>query len=141
MTPMRVKYFESYTDDFVESRHQDMQLPADYDWREKYPRCSQVFAAVVRALAKVVYPLFFNGHVFGSSKVAHSGTGCYVFANHTQPGGDVFLPFLVGGGRRVHPIVAPANLGVPVAGKLLRPAGALILPGTDRKSTRLNSSH
>ncbi|WDF82042.1 1-acyl-sn-glycerol-3-phosphate acyltransferase [Lacticaseibacillus pabuli] len=128
MTPMRVRYFESFTDDFVQSRHQEAQLPADYDWRERHPIVYAMFGRIVHGLARIVYPMFFHGRVYGSEKVANHAGGAYIFINHTQPVGDVFLPYLLAGSRRVHPIVAAANLGVPIGGKLLRPAGALVLP-------------
>ncbi|WP_227002051.1 1-acyl-sn-glycerol-3-phosphate acyltransferase [Pediococcus damnosus] len=55
-------------------------------------------------------------------------TGAFIYANHTQPLGDALLPMLVAIPRRAYPIAEPANLGIPIVGRLLAMGGALILP-------------
>lgn len=55
-------------------------------------------------------------------------TGCFLYGNHTQPMGDVFIPVSALALKRIYVAVSPANLGIPVLGPLLPMLGALPLP-------------
>ncbi|MCD8119845.1 MAG: 1-acyl-sn-glycerol-3-phosphate acyltransferase [Lachnospiraceae bacterium] len=133
-----IKYYRSFTEDFVENSHQDYVLPEDYVWIRTDKKS--------RAKAGILY---FAGHLFGlvyAKLVLHvkivnqsernlrdiSG-GMMVYANHTQMIGDVFTPILACRPKRGYTIVSPANLGLPVIGKILPDVGALPIPGDFRR--------
>ena len=59
---------------------------------------------------------------------ACKGRGCFVYANHTQPFGDVIIPAIAAKKHRIATIVAPANIGIPVIGKFLTGLGAVPIP-------------
>lgn len=64
--------------------------------------------------------------------------GYFLFGNHTQPIGDVFLPAIVCAPKRIYTIANPANLGIPVIGKLLPMLGALPIPNTTHGLRKFN---
>lgn len=53
-----------------------------------------------------------------------------LFCNHTQPVCDVYMPAVATFPKRIYAIITPANLGIPVIGKILPLAGALPVPTT-----------
>lgn len=127
----QTRYYRSYTDDFVTTNQQHQSLSAGFKWLHTNP--------VYRATANVVYRLFrligwlywrlWRGVRIQNRAVLkpYRHTGIFLYGNHTQPVGDVFMPMLVTKPQRVDTLAAPANLGVPVIGRVV-PMGALIVP-------------
>lgn len=58
----------------------------------------------------------------------HKKSGCFLYGNHTQPMGDVFIPARAVALKRCYVAASPANLGIPVLGPLLPMIGAIPLP-------------
>lgn len=93
--------------------------------------------------------LFLHVRFVGRKKLKSQKDGFFVYANHTQPIGDVFNPALACFPKRIYTVVSPANLHLPVIGKLIRPLGALPLPDTlsgmikfsDAVKKRINDGH
>ncbi len=130
--PGGVRKYRTYTDDFVDSKNQDFQLPDGYVWIHKNPVYR--FLAAILYGAILVFIFFYtrlclhlrivNRQVFKQCR----DTGYFLYGNHTQPVGDVFAP-----GRYIYPkrgctIMSPANLGIPVLGKILPMLGGLPIP-------------
>lgn len=148
----RVRYYREYTDDFVETDEQDYKLEDDYRYVRKDFK-SRFLSGLIYTLAIIFgYPyckLFL--HTKYKNKKAFKtvkGEGAFIYANHTQPVGDVFLPAIPCLPRRIYTIVSPANLKVPVIGRILVYLGALPLPSTlkgmkeftEAVSTRVNEN-
>lgn len=122
--------YTSFDEDFEKTANQNFTLPQDYRYVRKN------FGA--RALSALIYgaALAFSGvycrlvlhmRVRGSSCLRGVDGGFYIYGNHTQPFGDVFIPALCVFPRRIYTVVSPANYGIPVIGKLLPYLGALPL--------------
>lgn len=125
-------YYHSFTDDVVVNENQNYQLPDDYIWI-KNRRSYQIMASIVFGIAWVFSAFFckFSLHItIKNRKVLkpYKMKGYFLYGNHTQPVGDVFSPARICGTKRFYSIASPANLGVPVVGKLLPMLGALPIP-------------
>ena len=128
MKEKKVRYYSSYTDDFEESACQDYKLPDDYKWVRK-DFGSRLLSALVYALAIIfsgIYcKLFLHMKVKGRKKLKSVKGGFFIYGNHTQPVGDVFIPALCALPKRIYTVVSTANYGIPVIGKILPFLGAL----------------
>jgi 1-acyl-sn-glycerol-3-phosphate acyltransferase len=132
----RVKtcYYASYEEDFVESGNQDFALPEDYRWTP-VGIGGKVASSLAWALGLLVaYPfckLHLHARFTGAERLKASGDrGAFVYCNHTQPVGDALMPALPIFPKRNFTVVSPANLGIPVLGRILPALGALPVPGT-----------
>lgn len=128
MKQKKIRYFTSYTDDFEESANQNYILPEDYRWiRADFG--SKVLSAIIYALAVIfssVYCKFFlHMKVRGRSNLRKIKGSFFLYGNHTQPVGDVFIPALCVFPKRIYTVVSTANYGIPVIGKILAYLGAL----------------
>ncbi|QEA31518.1 1-acyl-sn-glycerol-3-phosphate acyltransferase [Secundilactobacillus malefermentans] len=135
-------YYQSFTDDFVTSKNQDQKLPSAYSWSHN----SWGF----RWLSRFLYGLFWLFGVFYCKWGLHVTVknrkvlkpyrhqGYFVYGNHTQPVGDVFTPLQVMAPKRTYMMAGMANLGIPVLGKLIPIAGALILPDSIHQMGQFN---
>ncbi|MCD7756004.1 MAG: 1-acyl-sn-glycerol-3-phosphate acyltransferase [Firmicutes bacterium] len=140
----KIQYYRTFQDDFVESANQSFALPEDYVW---------VRAGVGAKIARVVLyvTVYLLGAVYGKLvlhlKIVRNvnmkdfrRSGAVVYGNHTQPLGDVFLPLLACAPKWCYTVASPANLGIPVIGRLLPWLGALPIPqGFDRMKKFLSA--
>lgn len=124
--------YKSLSDDFFEDG-KEHRLPKDY----RYIKTGfgfKIKSAVVYSLAvlfgAVYCRLFLHMRMKGAKKIRRYRGGFIVYANHTQPVGDVVIPALVCFPKRIYTVVSPANLDIPVIGKILHPLGALPLPSS-----------
>ncbi len=133
MIKERIRYYSSFSDDFEQSAEQDFELPRDYKYVRTDP-LSRLLSAVIYAIALIfgsVYcRLFLHVKIIGRKKLKEAGDGCFIYGNHTQPIGDVFIPALASFPKRIYTIASPANYGIPVIGKLLPYLGAIPTAGT-----------
>lgn len=128
----KVQYYREFTDDVVSTKNPDYQIPEDYVW----VRESRIF----RFLSALCYgAVWITGLIYckaalhmrikGRKVLAeYRGTGFFLYANHTQPFGDVVMPAYVSGRKRIYTIVSPENMGIPVIGTMLPALGALPVP-------------
>ena len=127
-----VRYYDRYDVDFVENSGQEYRLPENYRWiRGKWWEksiCSVAHYAV--RLASFVYcRLILRIKVVGKEKLKQAGpSGYFVFGNHTQIVADSGCPVNINSPRKVYITVSPANLGIPVLGKMLPWMGAIPIP-------------
>ena len=131
-----VRYYKSFEDDFAFSKNQDIKLPKDYKWL-RLDFFSRFLSAAVYTLAFLissVYCRLFLHVSFENKKILKKSrkTGAFIYGNHTQPIGDVFDPALAAFPNRIYTVVSPANLGIPVIGKILPYLGALPIPDSVR---------
>lgn len=128
----RVRYYKDFTDDFAVSKNQSFTLDETYQ-HIKTDFLSKLASLVVYSLALIfssIYLKFFLRVRFsGKKKFKSVKGGFFIYGNHTQSVGDVFIPALAAFPRRIYTVVSTANYGIPVIGKILRPLGALpIIP-------------
>ncbi len=130
--PGGTKFYRTYTDDFVESQHQDCSVPDGYTWLYEKKVC-RMAAAVLYELA-AVFTFFYTRmglHIrVVNKKVLKKGkdTGYFLYGNHTQPTGDAFSPVRCVFPKRVYIVMGAANLGIPGLGKALPLLGGLVVP-------------
>lgn len=122
--------YTDFNDDFAQTAKQDYALPEDYRFVHT-DFGSRLLSALIYGAALVfsaVYcRLVLHMRVRGCSCLRGVDGGFYIYGNHTQPFGDVFIPALCVFPRRIYTVVSPANYGIPVIGKLLPYLGALPL--------------
>lgn len=129
-------YYASFSDDVIVNANQDYTLPGDYRWMDD-GRKGRFLSRIVYGAA-VIFSFFYTKLVWhmkveNQEVLSSAGDrGYFLYANHTQPFGDVFFPAWVNLKKRIYVIVSQANYGLPVIGKLLPYLGALPL-GKDLK--------
>ncbi|MDO5424650.1 MAG: 1-acyl-sn-glycerol-3-phosphate acyltransferase [Eubacteriales bacterium] len=128
---MKTIEYHSFSEDVVESKNQNCKVPESYQWvrQERWFRlCSAVLYQIFRFAGILYCKCFLHTRIKNRKLLEqYKQTGFFLFANHTQPIGDVFLPAWVSP-RRIYTVASPANLGVPVIGKLLPYLGILPVP-------------
>ena len=150
-----IQYYDSLTDDFVESKNQAKKVPENYRFIKTsllYNAAGAFLFQILKLIgffyAKFALHLKIEGkekiknylnspvdHHFdpqksakiGISNLASSPKGYYIYANHTLKLGDVFNPALY---NPVHPyyVCSSSNLGIPILGPILPIVGALPIP-------------
>jgi len=123
-----IRYYKSFADDFIETKDQECRVPEDYPWLPGRVSSALIYTAAV-IFSSIYLPLGLKVR-YKNKKVLKEGrkNGAFIYCNHTQPFGDVFLPALPCLPGRIYTVVSPANLGIPVIGKILPGLGALPLP-------------
>lgn len=127
------RYYKSFSDDFVTSKDQDHRLPEDYKWIKtdlSYRFLSALSYALALVISSVWCRLFLHVRIKNSRALRKEKKGAFIYGNHTQPVGDVFIPALASFPRRIYTVVSPANLGIPFIGRILPYLGALPVPDT-----------
>jgi len=137
---MRKRVYHSFQEDFVTSRHQDWQLPADYDWQSSGKRWQQRLVRVTVNSLSYLYCHIGRSVTFKNAwRLKAAGDhGFVLYGNHTQPTGDVLIPYYLGDHRTFNALVSPANLGIPVIGSLASRGGAIPTPQTLHQLGRFN---
>lgn len=137
MSKKRIRYYESFADDFFQSG-QKYELKKNYKYIKK-DLFSVIFSSILYFIAFLVSTvycrLFLHVSFVGAEKLRKQKGGFFIYGNHTQPVGDVFDPALACIPKRIYTVVNVANLHLPVIGKLLPYLGALPLP-TDMSNMR-----
>lgn len=138
----KVNYYKSYDEDFVKSANQNYALNSNFKWYHKNPfyhfgsfLCHIIFIII----ANIYSRLFLHVHIH-NRELLKKEKGYFLFANHTQMIGDILNPVLMT--VPVHPyfVCSPANLGIPVLGKILPLAGALPIPDSLSKLKELKNA-
>lgn len=128
MKEKKIRYYQSFTDDFEESADQNYVLPETYQW-VRTDLASKVLSALIYALAVIFSSVYckcvLHMKVRGRRSLKGIKGGFFIYGNHTQPVGDVFIPALCVLPKRIYTVVSTANYGIPVIGKILPYLGAL----------------
>lgn len=130
----RIRYYKHYTDDFVHGGSRDYKLPDDYVWldeRAAVRAASSMIYAAARIFAFLYVRLWRHIRVKNKNVLRQCrDSGCFLYGNHTQPVGDVFIPGYICGSKRIYTIAEQENMGLPVIGRILPLLGALPVPDT-----------
>jgi len=142
--PAEIRRYRSFDEDFAQAKDQDYKVPPDYKWI-KTGLFDRILSALIYGAALVfsnVYCRLFLHVRFKNTKVLKkaSGDGIMLYANHTQLIGDVFNPALACFPKRIYTVVSPANLSIPVIGKILPYLGALPIPDSLAEMKEFNSA-
>ena len=136
----KIYYYESYTDDFIESKNQNYKLNEDYKWIHKniFYRCCSDLIYILAYVIGLFYCKFILHVKIKNRKVLkkYNKQGFFLFGNHTQPIGDVFIPATICKNKRIYVVVSQSNLGVTGIGPLLPMLGALPIPNSIKKMSK-----
>ncbi|MBQ8203161.1 MAG: 1-acyl-sn-glycerol-3-phosphate acyltransferase [Clostridia bacterium] len=142
MKKERIRYYNSFDDDFEIARDQNFKLPEDYKWikRDFISKALSFLVYTAALIFSSVYNRFVLHITFSNRKVLRSVKrgGYFLYCNHTQPIGDVFTPALAVFPKRIYTVVSPANFSIPVIGKILTYLGALPIPDSISKMKEFN---
>ncbi len=125
-------YFSDYSDEVLDAEGQNIRAPEDCNRERK--GIKDGFFSAVSCVVAVVLSFLYTAFVMRPTVVNHSllkkykDTGYFLYGNHTHPEGDVFGPIRFVFPKRLCALIGPANLKVPVLGKLLLPYGCLVVP-------------
>ncbi|MBP3372564.1 MAG: acyl-phosphate glycerol 3-phosphate acyltransferase [Clostridia bacterium] len=125
----RVRYYKTLSDDLY-PQNEDFHLKKDYVWIRTEPWHRMVAALVygIAAVCSSIYCfLFLHARFHGAKRLRKEKNGFFLYSNHTQSVGDVFLPALACFPKRIYTVVSPQNYALPLIGKLLPALGALPL--------------
>jgi 1-acyl-sn-glycerol-3-phosphate acyltransferase len=140
-----VRYYKSFDQDFEETRNQDYKIPENYQWIH-YNIFYSFFSFLLNIVVVVMDFIYmkFIGHITVKNRSlllkAKLKGGYYLYSNHTILFGDVVNPFCITFPTHPYIICSPANLGIPVAGKMLPMAGALPIPDKLSDMHKLNEA-
>ncbi len=138
----KVYTYKDFNTDFFDNG-KPHELPANYKWI-KTDLFSKIKSGLVYSLAVIfgtVYcRLFLHMRIKNAKALRKCKTGFFLYGNHTQPVGDVFIPALCCFPKRIYTIVSPANFDIPVIGKILFPLGALPIPNTFKSMKEFSSA-
>jgi 1-acyl-sn-glycerol-3-phosphate acyltransferase len=135
-SPRRTFTYTSPTQDFVASPHQHFQLPDNYVWyhgNSLLHRCAFYSVYFIFFIIGWVYlAVVLHVRIVGKSRLkACRGRSYFVYANHTQPFGDIALTVVLNWPHRISAVVATANIGIPVIGSILHHFDFLAVPHTN----------
>lgn len=137
----KVRFYESFSDDF--EKNLDHTLSDDYIWVRK-DIFSKILSAVIYFLALIfssIYcGIFLKMRVKNRKILKNLKGGFFIYGNHTQPVGDVFIPALAVFPRRIYTVVSCANYALPIIGKILPFLGALPIKNSLKGMGELNKA-
>lgn len=144
MKKTQTYYYKSYNDDFVQSKNQNYKLKENYKWI-KNNIFYKIISRAIYFIAQIVGFFYckFGLHVQIKNRNIlrrYKKQGYFIYGNHTQPVGDVFIPAYVTSSKRIYAVVSTSNLGIPIIGKLLPMLGALPIPETLKDIKKLKEA-
>ncbi len=125
-------FYKEFTDEVIDNDGREIKTSEDCN-RERSGIKDGFFSAVSIVTA-VTLSFLYTAFVMRPKVVNRSvlkqfkDTGYFLYGNHTHPEGDVFCPIRCVFPKHLCALIAPANLNVPVLGKLLLPYGCLVVP-------------
>ena len=122
-------HYKDFTDDLVKTRDQNFSIPDSYFETDDNitEKLSSRLLYNIFKLYGILYCKFVlhlkivNKDILKSEK----NSGFFIFGNHTQPIGDVFIPALLCEKKHISTLASPANYSIFILGKLLRSLGAI----------------
>ena len=134
-------YYKNYDEDLVKSKKQDYKLKENYKWIHNniiYQICSSILY-IVAYIGSFFYCKLFLHIKIKNRKILdkYKKQGYFLYGNHTQVIGDVFIPAHVCKNKRIYTIVSQANLGVVGIGRLLPMLGAIPIPNTIKDTKKM----
>lgn len=132
-------YYKSLTDDVYHDNIKEKVIDENYKYYKKNI-FYRFFAFTYYHI--IIFPIaFFYCKIIkhikyvGKKKLKQAKSGCFVYANHTNPKSDAFSPSQISSPKKIYIIVNPSNLNIPVFKSSTKMLGALPLP-TGLKTSR-----
>lgn len=128
-----IYYNDELNDEFsipkIESRIIDENYKYEHNWL--WDMCSWIMQNVLSMPIKVLYQkIRFKLKYVGKEKLKkYKKQGYFIYANHTQPFADTFIPSVANYPKRNFLIVNPVNISLKGTGTLVEMLGAIPVPG------------
>lgn len=135
---MKIYHYKTLSNDLVKTKNQAKKVPEGYKWIKKNPlyiATGAVLFVVLKLVALIYGKIALGLKIEGKGKLKIR-SGYYIYANHTQPLGDVFNPALYSV-KKPYYICDSSNLGIPILGPILPLVGALPIPDSLRGKKKL----
>ncbi len=143
MKRQEVRFYNTFSDDFEQSADQNFKLPESYKW-VRTDIVSSFLSGLIYGLAVIFGGLyckcFLHLKVRGRKNLKGIKGGFYIYGNHTQPVGDVFIPALCVLPKRIYTVVSTANYGIRFIGRILPFLGALPIVNSIHGVKELNNA-
>ena len=123
----RVIEYKTFEDDVITSANQDYKLKKNFRWVHINPIWHLLSFIIYLILLIVAFIYKLVRRISYKNRRVLKGT-YFIYGNHTSQFGDILNPFLICFPRRPYIICSPANLGIPIIGKILPLAGAIPIP-------------
>lgn len=132
----RIVRYSSVTQDFVDSPNQKFRIDDGWTWYHRHTFlhavCYQIVYFVFLLVALVYGKAVLGLRIRGKKKLRIARhRGYFMYANHTQPFGDICITVLENWPHPITAIMAQANFGIPVLGPLLHHLDFLAVPKSD----------
>ena len=135
-TVMKDKKTVYYTDEQNDEFSSAKITPGKIDGSYRYVRdgfFARIFSFIMYRLIFMPWSFVYLKIKYGFSiknrkVIKQAKDGFFLYGNHTTSDADPYVPTMVAFPKDVHVVVAPANVYIPVIGKIVRYIGALPLP-------------
>lgn len=135
-----IYYQDELNEEFSEAIIETKKIDENYKYEHGllWNACSYIIQNVLSMPIKVLYSkIKFRIKYVGKEKLKkYRHKGYFIYANHTQPFADTFIPSVGNYPKRNFLIVNPANVSIKYAGHLIEMLGAI--PTPDNKTAMKN---
>lgn len=122
---MKIRYYSSFNEDFAFQRDLDPgKISRLGDSTPGRVSSAALYRAAV--LFGRVYARLFRGLKAVGGEKLRGTSGAFIYGNHTHALGDVFIPLVINSPARVKAVVSRQNLAIPLIGKLIVKADAVL---------------
>ena len=141
--PKRTEYYSSFEGEFVREVVGERKIDKDYKYLHKnflwHILAFSVYRLIATPAAFIYTKLFLRQKYIGKRKLR--GVRSFVlYSNHNEPVGDAFTPSMIAFPRRTYVVVSPANVLIPVIGRVNPMLGALPTPSDIRAARNFSAS-
>ena len=129
-TEKRILYYEDeLNDEFSTARIQARPIDGSYRYIRNRFLSFVLYRIVATPLAFLYTKLVFGQKTVGKEKWKETGSaGAFLYGNHTQASADPLIPNILRFPGKVYSVCHPANVSIPVVGRLMPYVGAIPLP-------------
>lgn len=133
MKEERIIYYEDeLNDEFSKAKIVPIAIDGTYKYKHSFlwDICSYLFQNVISMPIKYIYAKQkFNINFIGKEKLKkYKKEGYFIYANHTQPFADTFIPSLANFPKRNFLIVNPENVSMKFLKTIVEMLGAIPIP-------------
>ena len=132
-----IYYKDELNDEFSEAKITPRKIDEKYKYNHSiiWEFFSYVIQNIISMPIKTLYlKIKFHHKYIGKEKLKNIKTGCYIYANHTQPFADSFIPSVAIYPKRNFLIVNPENVSIKPWGWLIELLGAIPVPGNTKSA-------
>ena len=135
-----IYYKDELNDEFSTAKIEAKKIDKNYKYEHSFfwEACSYLLQNIFSMPIKIGYSkIKFKLKYIGREKLKkYKNTGYFIYANHTQPFADTFIPSVANYPKRNFLIVNPANVSIKYAGHIIEMLGAI--PTPDDKTAAKN---